>query len=234
VKMEQDIEVLEAKVRGLEEEKLLNGDLSSFGRSEIRELEVLPVELEGGGSSSVGINHDHAEQLAAENAFLHAQLAAMQDGANEKSSRMTELESSLAELRAQLRSQQMRFEKMKREWSGANDEVERLTRLLEEADGAAMQLELENGAAKTNERKVVEQEQTILALNADCRELQMQVMNLTKQLELAVADLETEAKQTERFTACFLDLSHKLEDHTDGDVQILNLESLLGPGEGIR
>ena len=137
-------------------------------------------------------------------------------------------------MRAQLRSQQMRFEKMKKEWSAANDEVSRLTRLLEEADGAAMQLELENSAAKDCERRVIDQEHTIVALNMECRELKMQVMNLTRQLEMAVADLETEAKQTERFTACFLDLSHRLEDHTDGDVQVLNLESLLGPGEGLR
>jgi len=229
-------------VRALEEEKAANlaeirewGEKHHLSMTDVTSKDQAIAKMEEDIESLEGkVRALEAQKVV--DSTLHAQVEAMREGGEEKACRVTELEASLAEMRAQLRSQHMRFEKMKVEWSAANDEVERLACLLEEADGAAMQLEVENSAAKANEARAIEQEQVILSLNVECSDLRMQVMNLTKQLELAVADLETEAKQTERFTTCFLDLSHRLEDQPEGadSLQILNLSSLLGPGRGER
>ena len=150
----------------------------------------------------------------------------------DKECRLNEFESSHAEMRTQIRSLQIRFEKARSECNKAEAESKRLHVLLQEADNAAMQLELEASRTTELDRKNSENESTIALLSAECKELKLQVMYLTKQLELAVADLETEAKQTEHFTNCFLNLSTRLQDRTDLDqIQEQNYNSICGPQE---
>jgi chromosome segregation ATPase len=162
-----------------------------------------------------------AQASSSGNLKLKAQLAAMKDSAAAKGNRLADLEASQAELRAQLRSLQIRFEKTKKELDKNLGENERLKVFLQEADNAALQLELEVGKATQNEKTVDEQEETIQLLAKEVKELKGQVLHLTKQLELAVEDLEVEAAQTERFTNCFMDLSERIGDReTDDNDQI--------------
>jgi hypothetical protein len=99
--------------------------------------------------------------------------------------------------------------------------------LLQQADQAAMQLEIEVSKATQNEQTISEQQKAISMLTAESKDLRVQIVYLTKQLELAVADLEVEAKQTEHFTKSFLDLSRRLQDREDnnGQIQVLNVVS---------
>jgi hypothetical protein len=59
-----------------------------------------------------------------------------------------------------------------------------------------------------------QQEQTISVITAEIKELKMQIACLTHELELAVGDLEVEARQTQRFTKSFLDLSRRFSSQS--------------------
>lgn len=158
---------------------------------------------------------------------LRAQIAKTLEGSEEKASRVAQLEASQAETKAQIRSLQIRCEKAKDEYSEAQAENMRLKMLLQQADQAGMQLEIEVSRATQNEQTISEQQKAISMLTAESKDLRVQIVYLTKQLELAVADLEVEAKQTEHFTKSFLDLSRRLQDREDnnGQIQVLNVVS---------
>ncbi len=51
-------------------------------------------------------------------------------------------------------------------------------------------------------------------LTAEIKELKMQITCPTHELELAVGDLEVEARQTQRFTKSFLDLSRRFSSQS--------------------
>ena len=66
-----------------------------------------------------------------------------------------------------------------------------------------------------SEQEAREQQQTISVLTEEIKELKMQIACLTHELELAVGDLEVEARQTQRFTKSFLDLSRRFSSQSN-------------------
>lgn len=75
-----------------------------------------------------------------------------------------------------------------------------------EAELAAMEVKASACAQKDTEHM-----STITELNAESDTLRQQVAMLSKQLELATIDLEAEANATSKFTACFFDISNRLQ-----------------------
>ena len=79
----------------------------------------------------------------------------------------------------------------------------------------ATQLQQHITRAAHREQEAREQQQTISVLTAEIKELKMQIACLTNELELAVGDLEVEARQTQRFTKSFLDLSRRFSSQSN-------------------
>jgi chromosome segregation ATPase len=196
------------------EKEMTSGNIAEKRVVQLRTLENSKLE-------------DEIHDLRAESKDLRAQIAKTLEGSEGKASRVAQLEASQAETKAQIRSLQIRCEKAKDEYSEAQAENMRLKMLLQQADQAAMQLEIEVSKATQNEQTISEQQKAISMLTAESKDLRVQIVYLTKQLELAVADLEVEAKQTEHFTKSFLDLSRRLQDREDnnGQIQVLNVVS---------
>jgi chromosome segregation ATPase len=153
----------------------------------------------------------HAK-LVSENAALKAHVQASQRGLDGSAARLAELEALNDDLRALTNSLQIRLEKASDDLAEAKAENKRLMSLIQEADHAGFELERQAILLTESQQKVRNQEDRIAQLLAEIKELKTQVKYLTKQLEMAVEDLETEARQTERFTNTFIDWSQRFND----------------------
>ena len=155
------------------------------------------------------------QRMASQNSTLLADLAALKEEHDKKVLGLSASEALQAEMQTNIKSLHLQIQNMQEHLGTALSDKDRLQMLLQEADTAALQLQLDVNRAADAEAKIITQDKTIKDLSAECNELKMQVMFLTRQLELAVADLETEAKQTEQFTNSFLNLSQSLQPRCD-------------------
>eukprot|EP00961_Rhodomonas_salina_P183915 2482848-Rhodomonas_salina.2 len=145
--------------------------------------------------SNLAASNEELRSTKLELSLLQGRLESIQDAPGEVHALHAELQRCKVQLAAQ------------------SERLLALQRTADELPELRAELKAERVKVTTVVQREAEQETTITELRGETDVLRQQVVALTKQLEVAVTELESEALATNRFTRCFLDISNRIE-HT--------------------